>query len=87
MVGFSYLQWAATVVVPLLGIIVPVLLGLRRQVRALDQRNTEQHNVNTSVSSERFDRLEDRLDLVLTVASDTNRQMAEHLRDHFKGAA
>ena len=86
MVAVSYLQWAATVIVPLVAVLVPVVMSLRK-LRSLDERNTQQHNTSTAVSAERFDRLEERLDTVLEVATDSNRQMAEHLRDHFKGAA
>ena len=86
MVAVSYLQWAATVIVPLVAVLVPVVMSLRK-LRSLDERNTQQHNTNTAVSAERFDRLEERLDTVLEVATDTNRQIADHLRDHFKGAA
>jgi hypothetical protein len=92
MLAIDFFGWFSIVVIPLLALLVPVVLGIRKQVRGIDQRNNEQHAAAMEQRAVNAMRLQAQVDNVLTVAIDTNRlavdtnrKIDEHIRDHQKG--
>lgn len=94
MLAIDFFGWFSIVVLPLLAILIPAVLSVRKQVKSIDQRNTEQHAAAMEQRAINAMRLQQQMDSVLNVATDTNRlaidtnrKIDEHLRDHHQGVA